>query len=219
MKAHPNLYAGTAVVHAIGVIAVALVLLLLRPIESGPGAVRDTSGLVHMTNGSPANGRGGRLLFTVVRGTVQGPDLAAAKISMAVAQRNAILAASRCAMAPTTTVRIDANGVVGGSAGLMLAVTIVRDLLRLDITGGRVVAGTGAIAADGTVGPVGHVREKAIAAERGGADIFLVPSSQRAEAIKAVRTIDVVGVRSLTEAMRHLTNTGCRSETSRKEHL
>ncbi|CAL9548998.1 S16 family serine protease [Streptomyces sp. enrichment culture] len=76
---------------------------------------------------------------------------------------------------------------VGGpSAGLLFSLGIVDKLdgdgSGGDLTGGRVVAGTGTIDADGTVGAVGGVPLKTQAARRDGATVFLVPEAECAEA-------------------------------------
>jgi PDZ domain-containing protein len=76
---------------------------------------------------------------------------------------------------------------VGGpSAGLLFSLGIV-DLLNgdgegEDLTGGRIIAGTGTIEADGTVGSVGGVPLKTQAAARDGATVFLVPSAECSDA-------------------------------------
>lgn len=76
---------------------------------------------------------------------------------------------------------------VGGpSAGLLFSLGIVDKLegdgSGGDLTGGRTVAGTGTIAADGTVGPVGGVALKTQAARRDGATVFLVPEAECSDA-------------------------------------
>lgn len=87
-------------------------------------------------------------------------------------------------------VTIDAGIIGGPSAGLMFALGVLELLGEDDLTGGRVVAGTGTITADGEVGPVGGVRQKVVAAStrRGAADaasVFLVPRANLAEARRA----------------------------------
>jgi PDZ domain-containing protein len=71
-----------------------------------------------------------------------------------------------------------------------------------DLTGGRIVAGTGTITASGTVGEVGGVQLKERAALRDGAHTFLVP---RAECHDALATrpagLTVVPVTSLNSAL------------------
>jgi PDZ domain-containing protein len=60
------------------------------------------------------------------------------------------------------------------------------------------------------VGKVGAVGEKAAAAQRADADLFFVPIAQRAEAKRAAPNVEVVGVRSLDDAVRTLNGAGCR---------
>ncbi len=72
---------------------------------------------------------------------------------------------------------------VGGpSAGTMFALAIYDRLTPGSLTGGREVAGTGEITADGTVGPIGGIRQKIAGAADDGAKVFLVPAANCAEA-------------------------------------
>jgi PDZ domain-containing protein len=72
---------------------------------------------------------------------------------------------------------------VGGpSAGTMFALAIYDSLTPGSLTGGRTVAGTGEITPDGTVGPIGGIRQKIAGAADDGAKIFLVPAANCAEA-------------------------------------
>lgn len=80
------------------------------------------------------------------------------------------------------TVDINLKDVGGPSAGLMFALGIVDKLDKVDITGGRHIAGTGEMAADGRVGPIGGISQKLIGARRKGATVFLVPADNCAEA-------------------------------------
>ena len=64
--------------------------------------------------------------------------------------------------------KIDTQTVGGPSAGLAFTLAIIDDLTPGDLTGGKRVAVTGTIAADGTVGPVGGVEQKAITARHNG---------------------------------------------------
>ncbi|MEU0739956.1 S16 family serine protease [Streptomyces sp. NPDC006134] len=83
-------------------------------------------------------------------------------------------------------VRLRLADVGGPSAGLLLSLGIIDKLegdgSGGDLTGGRVIAGTGTIAADGEVGAVGGVPLKTQAARRDGASVFLVPKAECAEA-------------------------------------
>ena len=74
-------------------------------------------------------------------------------------------------------VTIDTENNIGGpSAGLMFTLSIIDKLTREDLTGGRRIAGTGEIALDGSVLPVGGVGEKLIAVRRLGVTTFLIPA-------------------------------------------
>ncbi|MPY99586.1 MAG: PDZ domain-containing protein [Actinophytocola sp.] len=72
----------------------------------------------------------------------------------------------------------------GPSAGLMFAVAIVDRLTPGELTGGEHIAGTGEIASDGKVGPIGGISFKLVAANEDGADTFLVPKDNCAEAVR-----------------------------------
>jgi PDZ domain-containing protein len=56
-----------------------------------------------------------------------------------------------------------------------------------DLTGGAMVAGTGTIDAEGNVGPIGGVQLKMVAADDIGAELFLVPADNCADALAAPR--------------------------------
>jgi PDZ domain-containing protein len=76
---------------------------------------------------------------------------------------------------------------VGGpSAGLLFTLGIIDkvdgDGHGGDLTGGRIIAGTGTIDASGSVGAVGGVPMKELAAVRGGATAFIVPRAECSDA-------------------------------------
>lgn len=101
------------------------------------------------------------------------------------------------------------SGTIGGpSAGLMWAVGVLEALTPEDLTGGRAIAGTGTVALDGRVGPIGAVRMKVIGAEEAGADAFLVPREDMAAARSAANDIELVPVTSVEEALRYLDEGG-----------
>jgi len=69
------------------------------------------------------------------------------------------------------------TGNVGGpSAGLMFSLAIYDALTPGELTGGKNIAGTGTMADDGVVGPIGGIRQKLVGARRAGADYFLAPA-------------------------------------------
>lgn len=99
-----------------------------------------------------------------------------------------------------------ASGDVGGpSAGLMWALGLYELLTPGDLTQGRAIAGTGTIDLEGTVGPIGGIRDKVIAAERSGADIFFVPADNMAE-LEGLDTgdLELVPVGSFDDALAEL---------------
>ncbi|MGY1623408.1 PDZ domain-containing protein [Geodermatophilus sp. SYSU D00965] len=80
-------------------------------------------------------------------------------------------------------IRIEDVG--GPSAGLMLSLGILDLVGDTDLTGGALVAGTGTIDADGDVGPIGGIQLKMVAASEIGAELFLVPADNCADALAA----------------------------------
>jgi PDZ domain-containing protein len=82
-------------------------------------------------------------------------------------------------------VDIEVQKVGGPSAGLMLSLGILDLVGDTDLTDGKVIAGTGTIDADGKVGPIGGIQLKMVAAHDIGAELFLVPAENCAEALRA----------------------------------
>lgn len=92
----------------------------------------------------------------------------------------------------------------GPSAGLMFTLAIFDLLTPEDLTGGRLIAGTGTITLDGRVGSIGGVRQKVGGAENAGAEYFLTPPENYDEALFAARRIKVVRVTTASEAIEFL---------------
>ena len=106
-------------------------------------------------------------------------------------------------------VTIDTEDVGGPSAGLALTLGILDHLTPGSLTGGQDVAVTGTIEPDGTVGDVGGVAQKAIAAEDAGAELMLVPDAEVADARRlASDQLQVVGVSDLDDALAALAAAG-----------
>ena len=95
------------------------------------------------------------------------------------------------------------TGNVGGpSAGLMMALNVYNNLIPEDITNSMIVAGTGTIEIDGSVGPVGGIKQKIIAAKRAGAELILVPVANFEEASQfETDKTAIVAVDSFDEAL------------------
>ncbi|MHC0433969.1 S16 family serine protease [Streptomyces sp. O3] len=109
-------------------------------------------------------------------------------------------------------VELELADVGGPSAGLLFALGIVEKLdgdgSGGDLTGGRTIAGTGTISADGEVGTVGGVSLKTQAARRDGATVFLVPQAEcgdaRGELPDGLRLIPVTTLSGTVDALRAL---------------
>ncbi len=100
----------------------------------------------------------------------------------------------------TVDIRVDDVG--GPSAGLMLSLGILDLVGEADLTGGAVVAGTGTITEDGTVGPIGGIPLKLVSAREIGAELFLVPADNCAEAVRNAQPgLPMARVASLDEAL------------------
>jgi PDZ domain-containing protein len=93
------------------------------------------------------------------------------------------------------TVKYNVEGVGGPSAGTIFALTIIDALTPGDLTGGKPIAGTGAITADGTVQPIGGARQKVAAAAASGNEYFLAPRDNCAEVLEAAAQTDLHVVR------------------------
>lgn len=99
-------------------------------------------------------------------------------------------------------VEIEIENVGGPSAGMMFALGIIDKLTPGSLSGGAEVAGTGVIAADGSVGAIGGIVQKMYGAKNAGADIFLSPRSNCDEVVGAIPSgLDVIAVSTLDEAV------------------
>jgi PDZ domain-containing secreted protein/Zn-dependent protease len=97
----------------------------------------------------------------------------------------------------------DRPDIGGPSAGLAYALAVSDMIDRSDDAQGRAVAATGTIDADGKVGEVGGVAEKAVAAEHAGADLFVVPVDEMTQA-EDTSSLPVRGVNTLDQALQVL---------------
>jgi PDZ domain-containing protein len=101
-------------------------------------------------------------------------------------------------------VKIDLGNVGGPSAGLAFALDVMEELGR-DVDGGRKIAATGEIELDGSVAPVGGVKQKTIAVRRSGIGVFLVPAGDNAkEARRHAGGLRIVPVKNFQQALRSL---------------
>jgi Lon-like protease len=113
---------------------------------------------------------------------------------------------------PKVTVKTDEIG--GPSAGLMFSLEIYDQLMEEDFTKGYKIAGTGTIDAEGSVGPIGGIDQKIVAADKAGAEIFFAPNEKGSKnsnyklAVKTAREIDsnmkIVPVDIIDDAINYL---------------
>lgn len=113
---------------------------------------------------------------------------------------------------PKVTVKTDEIG--GPSAGLMFSLEIYDQLMEEDFTKGYKIAGTGTIDSKGTVGPIGGIDQKIVAADKAGAEIFFAPNEKGNKdsnyelAVKTAREIDskmkIVPVDVIDDAINYL---------------
>ena len=96
----------------------------------------------------------------------------------------------------------------GPSGGMIFSIGVIELLTPRDILHGRHISGTGTIAVDGTVGPIGGINEKIRAAQKSGAVIFLAPEGNRAEVSNPGTGMKIIFVASLKDALNALTAQG-----------
>lgn len=102
------------------------------------------------------------------------------------------------------TVDIDLGNVGGPSAGLPFALQIYKELGH-DVARGRRVAATGEIELDGSIEPVGGIKQKTYGVRSAGADVFLVPAGENAAtARRYAGGLRVIPVESFEQALRVL---------------
>ena len=105
-------------------------------------------------------------------------------------------------------VDISSGSVGGPSAGLAFTLVVLDVLTPGELTGGKRVAVTGSIHLDGSVGDVGGVPQKAVAARDAGVEMIIVPQALAGEARAGAGDVEVVGVATLEEALEALVASG-----------
>jgi Lon-like protease len=101
-------------------------------------------------------------------------------------------------------VAIDASGIGGPSAGLAFTLEVMQQLGRNVLHGHRVAA-TGEMELDGSVAPIGGVKQKTYGVREAGADVFLVPAGENARtARRYAGPVRIIPVHSLNQALRAL---------------
>jgi PDZ domain-containing protein len=103
---------------------------------------------------------------------------------------------------PDFTIEFTLQDIGGPSAGLVFAMGIIDKLSNEDITGGAHIAVTGTIDPDGSVGPIGGIRQKLTGAREADAELFVMPRAHCAEAEGYIpEGLTVAPVETLREAI------------------
>lgn len=110
-------------------------------------------------------------------------------------------------------VNISTPDVGGPSAGLAFTLALLDELTEGNLMGTSRVAATGTINEDGAVGVIGALVQKAVAVRDAGIPLFLVPSGQPDDEVKAARkaagpSVRIVQVASLDAALKVLRTNG-----------
>jgi Lon-like protease len=167
-----------------------------RPVRS-PDDLRRVIGLRKPGETVRLRVRRGKRTQEVVVGTIGDPDRPGRPIV-------GIIAAQAVRIRLPISVRIDLGSVGGPSAGLAFGLDLLEELGR-DVDNGYRVAATGELAIDGTVLPVGGVKQKTIGARRADVDVLVVPAGENAnEARRYAEGLRIVPVSSFQQALRRL---------------
>jgi Lon-like protease len=102
-------------------------------------------------------------------------------------------------------VSIDARGIGGPSAGLAFALEVMQQLGR-NVVGSHRVAATGEMELNGSVAPIGGVKQKTYGVRQAGVDVFLVPAGggNARTARRYAGPVRIIPVRSFGQALRAL---------------
>jgi PDZ domain-containing protein len=134
-----------------------------------------------------------------------------------VKSQNVALAAAKAAIARNfsgtnldavkdSSVKVSLKNTGGPSGGLIFTLGLVDLLTQEDLLQGRNIAGTGTIAVDGGVGPIGGVTEKIIGAKRAGASILFISTQNCNELPAKVEGIQVIAIEKIDQAIEYLRN-------------
>lgn len=98
-------------------------------------------------------------------------------------------------------VSMHVDDIGGPSAGMMYSLGLIDKVTGENLSGGKIIAGTGTMDEDGNVGEIGGIRLKMLGAKRDGATWFLAPESNCSSVVGNIpQGLNVVKVSTLQEA-------------------
>ena len=103
-----------------------------------------------------------------------------------------------------SSIKVSLENTGGPSGGLVFTLGLIDLLTPKDILAGRKIAGTGTIAADGSIGPIGGVTEKILGAKKAGATILFVSQENCSELPSEVSGLTVIAVNTIDEVVDYL---------------
>lgn len=105
-------------------------------------------------------------------------------------------------------VHIDPGSVSGPSAGLAFTVSIIDQLTKGALTGGKDISITGEISLDGDIGQVGGIKGKSLTARRAGSDVMIVPKGEGKQARENAGSMKVYEVSTISQVLKVLEQIG-----------
>lgn len=106
-------------------------------------------------------------------------------------------------------IKLQLDQVGGPSGGLIFALGVYDKLTPGALTNGELVAGTGTVARDGSVGPIGGIRQKMTAAVRSGASWFLAPAGNCTEVAGHIpKGLTVIKISNFSQAVKAVQQIG-----------
>lgn len=104
-------------------------------------------------------------------------------------------------------INIKTGSITGPSAGAMITMEILNKIGAIDLPEDIMIAGTGTISADGTIGPIGGINQKIVTAFRKGINIYFMPKNNADDIIidlEEYKDMEIVYVDNLSEIIEHL---------------
>ena len=98
-------------------------------------------------------------------------------------------------------IEFEDTGVMGDSAGLMMALELYYRLTPNAMETDLLIAGTGALEPDGTVRPVDGIVQKVHAGQAAGAKVFLLPRANLAEVDSGAWSMRIIPVDTFEQAL------------------